>query len=554
MSKKSILWILSGFIVIVSLVYFQRGRIAEWRCRSILEESRSLAADQKMKLAVQRALAARQLDPANLDVLRHLHSIHESAGARVPVDIAADICRHPGAGAREVAHVLASLLRTGALSDYALVYSELEQRLKNHEEIRFTRARWFAGSGEFDKAERELQALLDETGRDRYRLGLAQIELARGGDKRDGGLALLEESVTSEDRSVALEAARLVARLSPSEVSSTLSEAVQRTIHTSENATADDLLFAYTLQIRDERPRREEIIDQAIGALADSDLHGVAKWLNRMGESRKTIELIANGNAAETVEGFEIFFTALMLERKWEEARAALESPPPALGSVRLNVFKAAVATKREETSLANRHWQMALKQASWDRSRNHYATIHHVAETVGAESIAMEALMGWYKSKAPLVPDLGQAERLVRWLSDAGRDEDMLAVLKQLVRRGLQHPSITNTLSYFEILYGENVEQAVSRLKELVAEFPGRMDYRTSLALGLLSLGRPKEALDALSPPEPFDWSSGSEADRAVYGKVLAANGRKRVAAEILGSIDRDALHPKERELLDSL
>ena len=555
LSRPRIRWSIAiGAVILVVAAVLGRPakrKFNEYRSRSLLDQSREYVSRQDWKPALQRAEAALQLQPESLQVMRHLFSVYVNLRHPAAVTTGARICAHDQTPPVEQAEVLSLILELGRPDAFRMIYDALDDRTRQHREVRWAHSRWLSWHDPA-RAQEELGSLIAESPEPRFQLGLAQLLLAQSQESATKrARELLTDLMISSDRAVAIGAARLVGKMRPTDVTPAFSSAVRECIRGHQASTADDKLFAYTLEIRDNRDQRAAIIARAVKELGATEIPSLAHWLTQIGDAGRAREVLTREMATSDVAAFEIYFAALMVDGQWEEAEQWLESSPPALDPVRLNTFKAVVAIKRGDSKSANRHWTNALSQAAWDKSSNHYQRIYEMAETSDADEVAMEALLGWYRSDSLILPDLSHAERLLTWLSNSGRERDMLAVLEKLQKRGVRHPSITNTLAYFQILHSRDVRGAVAELHDLVERYPGRLEYRTSLALGRLELGEPAEALQALTGDPAIDWSRTSDSARAVYVRILEANDRAQEAEAVDKTIDPAKLLPQERLIL---
>ena len=86
----------------------------------------------------------------------------------------------------------------------------------------------------------------------------------------------------------------------------------------------------------------------------------------------------------------------------------------------------------------------------------------------------------------------------------------------------------------------------------DLVKREPKSLPHRTLLALARLRAGLVNSALDAYGIEVPEEVITPSAV--AVRAVALAANGRQNEATELLRKLNRDALVPEERALVNSL
>jgi hypothetical protein len=85
-----------------------------------------------------------------------------------------------------------------------------------------------------------------------------------------------------------------------------------------------------------------------------------------------------------------------------------------------------------------------------------------------------------------------------------------------------------------------------------LAEQYPSRLSYRVTVALGYLRRHDPVAALAQFKGPE-IDWKRTQPSWRAIYAAALLQSDRNDEAHEILTTIPRERLNEQERELIES-
>jgi hypothetical protein len=111
--------------------------------------------------------------------------------------------------------------------------------------------------------------------------------------------------------------------------------------------------------------------------------------------------------------------------------------------------------------------------------------------------------------------------------------------------------PNAADQLAYLSLLLGEDVDKNFAIAKKLNEQYPNRLSYRVTTALGYLRQHDPASALAQFKAPVPIDWKRTLPAWRAVYAAALLASDRNDEARDIIATIPRDRLNPQERELI---
>ena len=88
---------------------------------------------------------------------------------------------------------------------------------------------------------------------------------------------------------------------------------------------------------------------------------------------------------------------------------------------------------------------------------------------------------------------------------------------------------------------------------KKLAEEYPNRLSYRITAALGYLRQHDAASALAQFDAPAPIDWKQTQAAWRAVYAATLLANDRRDEARQMIETIPLDRLSPQERSLVEA-
>ena len=112
--------------------------------------------------------------------------------------------------------------------------------------------------------------------------------------------------------------------------------------------------------------------------------------------------------------------------------------------------------------------------------------------------------------------------------------------------------PNAADQLAYLSLLLNEDVDKNFAVAKKLADQYPNRLAFRVTAALGYLRQHDPASALAQFKAPEPIDWKRTLPAWRAVYAAALLASDRNEEARDIIGTIPRDQLNPQEQELIE--
>ena len=133
-----------------------------------------------------------------------------------------------------------------------------------------------------------------------------------------------------------------------------------------------------------------------------------------------------------------------------------------------------------------------------------------------------------------------------------SGETAAQRAAMSKISARAPDDPNAADQLAYLSLLLGEDVDKSFAVAKKLTEQYPNRLSYRVTTALGYLRQHDPASALAQFKAPAPIDWKRTLPAWRAVYAAALLASDRNDEAGDIIATIPRDRLNPQERELIE--
>ena len=125
-------------------------------------------------------------------------------------------------------------------------------------------------------------------------------------------------------------------------------------------------------------------------------------------------------------------------------------------------------------------------------------------------------------------------------------------SAMAKIAVRAPDDPNAADQLAYLNLLLNEDVDKNFAIAKKLADQYPNRLAYRVSIALGYLRQHDAASALAQFKAPAPIDWKRTLPGWRAVYAAALLASDHNEEARDIIGSIPRDQLNPQEQELIE--
>ena len=315
--------------------------------------------------------------------------------------------------------------------------------------------------------------------------------------------------------------------------------------------TAKDDLLAADMRIQlqpDEAARvyREEVERWRNGQ--SQELLDLARWLN----AHQQPELVLSTFPVErTLEDNQLLLArldALATLQRWNDIDGVLNRTDVTLDPSVIESFRARTALERNANLDAEVHWNHAISLAGSDPYKLRF--VANFAEQSRATAAALKA----YEQLARFPEHADFAYRGTQRVSQrSGDTAAQRAAMSKISARAPEDPNAADQLAYLNLLLGEDVDQNFAVAKKLAEQYPNRLSYRVTTALGYLRQHDPASALAQFKGPVSIDWTRTLPAWRAVYAAALFASDRNDEARNIIATISRDRLNPQERELIES-
>ena len=312
----------------------------------------------------------------------------------------------------------------------------------------------------------------------------------------------------------------------------------------------DDLLAAdMRVQLQpDETARiyREEVERWRNGQ--SQELLDLARWLN----AHQQPELVLSTFPVErTLEDNQLLLArldALATLQRWNDIDGVLNRTDVTLDPSVIESFRARTALERNANLDAEVHWNHAISLAGSDPYKLRF--VANFAEQSRATAAALKA----YEQLARFPEHADFAYRGTQRVSQRSGDTAAeRAAMSKISARAPEDPNAADQLAYLNLLLGEDVDQNFAVAKKLAEQYPNRLSYRVTTALGYLRQHDPASAMAQFKGPVSIDWKRTLPAWRAVYAAALLASDRNDEARDIIATISRNRLNPQERELIES-
>ena len=546
--RRWILLIASVLAVIVAgtLAYrWFKGQRAE---RFAAAGDALVAADKWNDAAVQYRVAL-QLDPSNYHGLSGAARLASKAERPEALELWQKVLALPQCTIRDREDYAELLIKTNRLN---LAEKVIDPLLKDNPDTKALQlaARYSRKIGDNVKASEYLRVASKRTpDDDAPRFQLAEV-LAQSTDAADQAEArkILWELAARPIvyKKAAVEALAAAPELTTDERKRLLQELTALTPKTAK----DDLLAAdIRIQLQpDEAARvyREEVERWRNGQ--SQELLDLARWLN----AHQQPELVLSTFPIErTLEDNQLLLArldALATLQRWNDIDGVLNRTDVTLDPSVIESFRARTALERNANLDAEVHWNHAISLAAGDPYKLRF--VANFAEQSRATAAALKA----YEQLARFPEHADFAYRGTQRVSQRSGDTAVQRrAMSKISARAPEDPNAADQLAYLNLLLGEDVDQNFAVAKKLAEQYPSRLSYRVTTALGYLRQHDPASALAQFKGPVSIDWKRTLPAWRAVYAAALFASDRNDEARDIVATIPRDRLNPQERELIES-
>ena len=297
----------------------------------------------------------------------------------------------------------------------------------------------------------------------------------------------------------------------------------------------DDATKIYREEIeRWQNGSREEAVD-------------LARWLNAHQQPELVLATFSIERALEDNQLLLARLDALASLQRWNDIDDVLSRTDVTLDPSVIESFRARTAQERNSTLDAEVHWNHAVSLAGSDQYKLKF--VANFAEQSHATAAALKA----YEQLARFPDQADFAYRGTQRVSQkSGEITTQRAAMAKIAQRSPDDPNAADQLAYLNLLLNEDVDKNLAVAKKLTQQYPNRLAYRVTTALGYLRQHDAPSALAQFKGPDAIDWRKTLPSWRAVYAAALLASDHNQEAQEILKTIPRDRLNPQERELIE--
>ena len=544
-------WILLTASVLAVIV---AGTIAyRWfkgqRAERFAAAGEALVAANKWNDAAVQYRVALQLDPSNYHGLSGAARLASKAERPEALELWQKVLALPQCTIRDREDYAELLIKTNRLN---LAEKVIDPLLKDNPDTKALQlaARYSRKIGDNVKASEYLRVASKRTpDDDAPRFQLAEV-LAQSTDAADQAEArkILWELAARPIvyKKAAVEALAAAPELTTDERKRLLQELTALTPKTAK----DDLLAAdMRIQLQpDEAARvyREEVERWRNGQ--SQELLDLARWLNAHQQPELVLSTFPIERTLEENQLLLARLDALATLQRWNDIDGVLNRTDVTLDPSVIESFRARTALERNANLDAEVHWNHAISLAAGDPYKLRF--VANFAEQSRATAAALKA----YEQLARFPEHADFAYRGTQRVSQrSGDTAAQRTAMSKISARAPEDPNAADQLAYLNLLLGEDVDQNFAVAKKLAEQYPSRLSYRVTTALGYLRQHDPASAMAQFKGPVSIDWKRTLPAWRAVYAAALFASDRNDEARDIIATIPRDRLNPQERELIES-
>ena len=283
--------------------------------------------------------------------------------------------------------------------------------------------------------------------------------------------------------------------------------------------------------------------------LADETLLALVTWLNKIGRSAKTLEVLPEARAIQRQDFFLQYVNALAALQRWSQVKDLFLSEHSVVDPMVQHMYLAVAQAHLGSATAATNEWQRALQVAN---TTEKLLMVAANAEQNSATDIANAA----YSEAIKTAPTnrAAYAGRL-RLALAGGKTAQAQTIAAEIAQIWPDDAAARNQAAYLRLLLGASGDAAEAAERDaqvLVAKEPRNWQARATLGLACLRLGRNKEALAAIR--EPRVTGVEPPGALAVRAAILAANGYEDGARSDARLLAAKPLLPEERALIAPL
>jgi hypothetical protein len=521
------------------------------RATQLAISANQLADAGKLNDAADKFRAALQLDPINYTALQGAAKLASRVGRPEALDLWEQVVKRPAATLSDRQDYAEQLILAGRPRMAAAI---IEALLKNSPDTRTLElaSHYSRSTADMGKAIQFARlAVKSAPGNNLLSFRLAELlaTSTESADRAEARQILWKVSETPNPyRQVAIESLAGTPELTDSErqrVLDLLGSFSPKTIK-------DDLLDAdLRLQMKSVEPGA--LYDRVISRWNQADvpqLIDLGRWLNLHQQPERVLSLFPVEAALKNSQLLLVRLDSMAALQRWNEIDSLLSRPELTLDPSVSESFRARSAQEQNAPLDAESHWNHAISLATGDALKLRF--VANFAEQSRASAVALKAYDRLAKFPDQAVFAYHGIERLSGHASALSVQRSAAEKMATIAR---DDPNAVAQLTFLNLLAGTDVEKNTKTAAKLAQQYPDRLSFRVTAALGFLRQYDAGQALAQFKGPAgapPIDWSKTPPAWRAVYAAILRANEQSAAADEIIKTIPMNQLSAEERALVE--
>lgn len=296
--------------------------------------------------------------------------------------------------------------------------------------------------------------------------------------------------------------------------------------------------------------KQDQWADYAVRVLLPDYPSMTANWLARNGQSKRIIAALEGKKPDLSEEERIALAEAHIAEDQPAEARSVLEERKEHISAGAREFLLARVCLMEGDREAAMERWKAATNAALSSSAFPLMKNLGFLALELDQPVNALQSLYTAFN--AGISFSQAQLGRLLNLTLTQGTLTQTIRVAEALRAAFPEEPVYINNLAYFKFLAKEDLESHVETMRGLAEDYPDITQYRLTLALGLLRIGRTNEA-QRLLDSTAIDWEKAGTRGQMIYAAVLAAGNQRVLAEGLIQNIELDDLIPEEQALLET-
>ena len=551
--KVLIAWCVGASLLIAAIV---GGRQAyHWakakRAGQFADAGDELAAAGKSEEAAAKYRAALQLDPMGYRALGGAARFASKLGRPEAADLWGEVVKLPAATTQDRQQYAEALVAVGRFKTAEPI---IERLLKNDPDTRalLIASQYSRSSGDLSKAIEFAHVAVNRApADDAARFALADLLSASTDSTQRAEARKILWDLTEKEgayRQPAIQGLAIAPELSADDRTRVL-----QMLDANPSPKIREALLASDLRWQLHPDDSDKILDQTVARWNNGEtleLSELARWLNLHGQPERVLSLVSVARAFEDNQLLLSRLDALATLQRWDDIENLLLQPNLTLDPSVLESFRARTAQEKNATLDAEAHWNHAISLAANDAYKLRF--VANFAEQSHAHGVALKA----YDQLAKIPQHAVTAYRATQRLSTTTGDASVQrSAAQKIASLAPDDPNAADQFAYLNLLMGSDLDTNFEKAKALAGQFPDRLSFHVTAALGYLRKHDPGLALAEFKGPPgapPIDWQKTPPAWRAVYAATLLANEQADAAQDIIKTIPRDKLSPPERELIE--